>query len=292
MQGYTIRSLSPEIEQDGLDLVNTYTSGWPYTRPVDRELFSYWKTLGGAYQPENMLVLYDAHNRPVAFLHGQQNATNYTVHILAIADGAVDAGETLLREAESRACAAGVTTFTGPGPASRPFYGGFVLGSEPCHPHWATEGTQAYIQAGYRVWISSVLMSTDLARVREPGECPAGYRVRELESDQEYLAHKFGVGMFCNDKQIAYVFARQYPDVTGLRGESVGQIGGVGTDEEHRGRGIAKHLTAVALQRLRAMGCGEALIATSLDNCPALRAYENAGFRRRHFICIWSKDVG
>ena len=50
-------------------------------------------------------------------------------------------------------------------------------------------------------------------------------------------------------------------------------------------------MVKLCLRRLAEMGAEEVLISTGLNNPPALRAYENAGFRRRHSINEWSKDL-
>ena len=47
----------------------------------------------------------------------------------------------------------------------------------------------------------------------------------------------------------------------------------------------------LCLKRLQEWGAAEALIATGLDNYPALRSYERAGFVRRYNINEWSKDL-
>ena len=54
-------------------------------------------------------------------------------------------------------------------------------------------------------------------------------------------------------------------------GKPTGQIGNVTTESEHRNRGLARIMVAMSLRRLAEMGGGEALIATGLDNEPALR---------------------
>ena len=71
----------------------------------------------------------------------------------------------------------------------------------------------------------------------------------------------------------------------------MGQIGHVGTDAEHRGKGLSRVMVQMCLMRLREWGASEALIATGLDNFPALRSYENAGFERRYNTNEWSKTL-
>jgi ribosomal protein S18 acetylase RimI-like enzyme len=50
-------------------------------------------------------------------------------------------------------------------------------------------------------------------------------------------------------------------------------------------------MTTMCARDLRAMGASEALVTTSLENFPALRAYERAGFSRKHFLMEWSKTL-
>ena len=79
--------------------------------------------------------------------------------------------------------------------------------------------------------------------------------------------------------------------MTASGGGPVGQIGNVSTEADHRGRGLARIMVKKCLQDLREMGAAETLIATSLDNFPALKSYENAGFERRYNINHWVKNL-
>jgi len=45
------------------------------------------------------------------------------------------------------------------------------------------------------------------------------------------------------------------------------------------------------LQQFHEWGAAEALIATQFSNTLALRAYERAGFERRHNINEWTKKI-
>jgi ribosomal protein S18 acetylase RimI-like enzyme len=54
---------------------------------------------------------------------------------------------------------------------------------------------------------------------------------------------------------------------------------------------LARIMSQMCLRDLQAMGASEVLIATGLDNQPALRAYEKAGFKRRYNINEWSKSL-
>lgn len=92
-------------------------------------------------------------------------------------------------------------------------------------------------------------------------------------------------------RQVSKCGARQYPKLLVADGRPIGQIGYVGTEEAHRGRGLATLMTAMCLKRLFRTGAGEVLISTGLDNPAALRAYEKAGFRRRHYVTEWTKAL-
>ena len=65
----------------------------------------------------------------------------------------------------------------------------------------------------------------------------------------------------------------------------------MGTDEAHRGKGLARVMTQMCLRTMQEWGGAEVLLSTGLNNVPALRAYERAGFERRHHACEWTKTL-
>lgn len=81
-------------------------------------------------------------------------------------------------------------------------------------------------------------------------------------------------------REVATCTGRLFEELAAPGGGPVGQLGLVGTDEAHRGRRLARSLVELSLQRLREWGASECILATGLDNIPALRTYENAGFER------------
>jgi GNAT superfamily N-acetyltransferase len=185
----------------------------------------------------------------------------------------------------------GLMQLTGPSPASALFYGGYILGSEPYHPHWAVEGTEAYVRAGYHITAAEVLMVRDLTKPIAVDESLQGYEIVEAPDAREYGARAFGfLGMHSNH-EIAYCYARLYPALIGPSGGAVGQSGGVATGEAHRGHGLARVMTQMCLRQLAAWGGAEAILSTGLNNGPALRAYERAGFERRHHACEWTRTL-
>jgi ribosomal protein S18 acetylase RimI-like enzyme len=53
----------------------------------------------------------------------------------------------------------------------------------------------------------------------------------------------------------------------------------IAVDARGRGRGVGRALLAAGLEELRRRGVASARVVTALDNGPALRMYEGAGFR-------------
>ncbi|GCE78079.1 ribosomal protein S18-alanine N-acetyltransferase [Cellulomonas biazotea] len=58
------------------------------------------------------------------------------------------------------------------------------------------------------------------------------------------------------------------------------QVMTIGTDTAHQGRGIGRLLLSALLDRARTLGAGVVLLEVRVDNDPALRLYESAGFVR------------
>lgn len=286
----TIREFGPETESDAVALINAYIAGWPYCRPIDRPLLAYWRTLGEILQPQHMLLAY-VDGVPRAFLHGEVRPRYGFIHLLATAPGAVAEGRRLVDEFEARAAETGKRELTGPSWSSALFYAGYILGREPCQPHWATDTTQVFVHSGYRIGTPGVLMKADLTPEIALEPLPAGYLLDEVEFPPEFDAQPFCYIARHEGGQVALCGARLYPHLAAPGGGSIGQVGHVNTQEMHRGKGLARILTKYCLHRLRKMGAVESLLATSLDNFPALAAYERAGFVRWELMPVWSKAM-
>jgi ribosomal protein S18 acetylase RimI-like enzyme len=284
------RRFSPRTRLDAARVVNAYIAGWPYSRPIGEGLLRNWEKTG-RIQPDNMWICYRDGN-PAAFLHGEHRDMETAVaYMLAVVPGAEREAGWLLAEFEASARAAGMRRLIGPNHSGGAFYGGYVLGLEPFHPHWSTAVTDLFLRAGFRITNPAVMLSRRLdAAVRV--ECPpAGYEIARLAPGEEFEAVAFGYHAMFRGEEVARCCARLYPHLESPCGGIVGQIGPVRTDEEHRGRGLARIMTTMCARDLRAMGASEALVTTSLENFPALRAYERAGFSRKHFLMEWSKTL-
>ncbi len=271
-----------------MELVNRFTAGWPYSRPIDSGLIAHWQSIE-RFQPENMLTAWEA-GVPAAFLHGEVHGDNGHINILAVQPAHANAGAWLLNEWEHRLVGCGVRQVRGPSARAGAFYGGFVIGLEPYLPSWATGAIDAFIRAGYRMGPPDVLMTLDLTHRIDQDPISEGYEIIEVEPEPEYTAEVFGYHALSRRSKAAHCYARIYPQLPGASG-AIGQIGNVTTEPEHRNRGLARCMVQKSLRRLAAMGATEALIATGLENAPALRAYERVGFRRLHLITEWIRDL-
>lgn len=282
-----IKSFAPETHNDYLRAVNGYLKPWPYSRPLDRDLFDHWLELP-SFRPEFLLIAYRS-GTPVATLHGDQPEPNFAqVHLVTTREPPV--GAQLLQRFESL-LASPVTRIHGPNWRTVRYFGGYVLGSEPYHPHWATETTEAFVRSGYRVASSGVILIRDCAIPVDLEACPTGYEIVEVDPEPEYSANAFGFHALHHGEKAAHCYARWYPALRAPDGGTIGQIGNVTTNEGHRRRGLARTMVKMCLERIRSLGASQVLISTGLDNAPALRSYERAGFARRHYIIEWSKDL-
>jgi len=284
------RAFGAETEPDAMRVINAYIAGWPYSRPVTRELIVHWKTLGSRYQPEEMALIY-RRGKPTAFVHGEKSKATYQIHLLAMIPAAVSDGMRLIEEAEARARAAGAERLRGPTASSAIFYGGYICGREPYHSDRGIDGTDLFVQAGFRISSPEVILVAAENPVTCMRDIPPEYQVVEAQAEAEFEARAFRYAALCDGKEVAGCAARLYPGLLGSSGRPVGQIGHVGTDELHRNKGLATALTQRSLERLREWGAGEILVTTNVDNLPALKAYERAGFRRRHLVMEWEKRL-
>lgn len=285
-----IRAFSLDAMCDLISVVNAYTSKWSYVRPIDTALVRYWLQRRSRFDPEHVLIAYTG-AQPRAFLHGELAGDQYCIHLLAFVPGAMAEALALLKRAEELAISSGAGLLRGPHHRAGFFYGGYMLGLEPYHPHWAADGTEAYVRAGFKVTHDAVVMTADLTRRLEAEQAPAGCELVRFSPDPEYDANVLGFRMLADGQPVASATARHYPHLKSPGGGSVGQIGRVGTTEQHRNRGLARSLCRHCMLSLREMGAAEVLVATGQDNLPALRAYEHAGFSRRFGITEWSKPL-
>ena len=289
MQSSLVKLYSPATKKDFLHVARDYLSGWVYSRPLDDSLLNYWTTLA-RFQPENIRIAYRG-NEPKAAIHGEINSTGGIVHLMATRpDGGEDAFA-LLDQFERQVRAHGGTRMSGPHWASTPFYGGYVLGNEPLIPSWDTNGTCVLVRAGYRMEIRGVLMVRSLVAEIPHEPTPAGYEIVPEARPPEFDARPFGYHALQNGQKVAHCFCRLYPHLSAPTGGTIGQIGNVSTEADHRGHGLARVMVTLCLRDLREMGAAEAIVATSLDNFSALKSYGNAGFARRYNANWWTKDL-
>lgn len=285
------KPFSADTESDAIQVINRYTAGWPYSRPVDSDLVEHWKTLGQIYQPENMLIVY-CKGKPRAFLHGGDSQDQFIIYVLAIVPGAVDEGVALLKEAEQRGCELGRPRVRATYYSAGGFYAGYICGQEPYHPHWAIEATEAYIRSGFRITHHAVILVRDMYKEITVDTIPQGYTIDEVDAKPEFGARTFRYAVIHKGDEVASCKARLYADLSSPAGGGlVGQIGHVSTRKEHRGKGLARIMTQYSLHKLKEWGASGVLVATGLENYPALRVYERVGFERRHYIVEWSKDL-
>lgn len=285
-----LRTFDADNPEPEIALVNAFTAGWPYSRPIDHALVRHWRTLE-SFQPEHMLTAW-RDGEPRAFLHGWlAGGDTGCVMIVAVRPEHAEDGAWLLAQWEGVLAEKGLKHSWGPDWRSGAFYGGFVIGQEPYLPFWATGAIESFVRAGHRMEPPGILLVRDLSEPVRQDPTPEGYEIVNVEPPLEYEASVFGYHAAREGAKAAYVYARLYPKLPSAAGKPVGQIGGVTTEPEHRNKGLARTMVQMALRRLAEMGAGEALIATGLENYPALRAYERAGFKRRHLITEWMKDI-
>ena len=168
--------LNSESIEQLLAVANAHFSGWPYTRRLDTDLVASWSNSQGYAGCRFLLA--QTRDKPAAFLHGELREDVAIVHLLAVADHERQAAVDLLAELESLAKERGIGRLIGPHGPTIEYYGGYVLGFNPYHPHWATDATDAYLLAGCDVTGAGYILSLPLDDAGPDLGLPKGYELR------------------------------------------------------------------------------------------------------------------
>ena len=70
-----------------------------------------------------------------------------------------------------------------------------------------------------------------------------------------------------------------------------GQFQPVGTEEEHRRKGLASAVMTRAMENLRRYGAERVFVWTDKNLDPAVRLYQSLGFCVTHEDCAWGREV-
>ncbi len=109
-----------------------------------------------------------------------------------------------------------------------------------------------------------------------PGTHTPGARLASSEHHDVVLVAHDGV------QTVGYIGAER-------QGDGSGYIDFVGVDEGSRGRGIGRLLVVSAVDRLRALGCGEISLTVLASNHTARRLYTMVGFEEERILRAWRK---
>ena len=228
-------------------VINDYISSWPYCRPVDSKLLERWMSFENL-QPENMLIAYND-GIPKAFLHGYQDSNQFNIFLLALTTNADIEADFLLAEIEEKAMLRNVNKIYGPTWGGSRFYGGYILGCEPYHPHWAVDATNAYVRAGFRISHPAVILVRYAQTPVFARSLSGEYQMKEVDAPAEFGASTCRYIAVFNNQEIATCTARIYHLLKDTNGMPVSQIGYVGTNAEHQGKGIAKTLVTLSISK-------------------------------------------
>lgn len=72
----------------------------------------------------------------------------------------------------------------------------------------------------------------------------------------------------------------------------VGLVEPMGTEEAHRGKGLACHVLATGILELIAAGSQRMKVSYEADNLPAVALYRGAGFEPSSTCSLWSSTTG
>jgi len=165
------------------------------------------------------------------------------------------------------------------------------------------DDADAWTDLGLDLELDDVLTTRTLPRQTPP---PTGYRVRRLSgsdwaqqvframadnertgeyeavSHERFVRAQTDARRALSDRDVAAYFGafagdRLVADLGIVRCGTTARYQNVGTDEEHRGRGLASHLLGVAARWAHDWGCDRWVIVTESTNS-AGRVYRRAGF--------------
>jgi ribosomal protein S18 acetylase RimI-like enzyme len=182
------------------------------------------------------------------------------------------------------------------------------------------ERLQFFAARGYKPESSLYQMIVELTGVWPSPQLPSGYLLRSLRSDEEeafirvvneaYEGERLRPGVLAQWEAEAPPFSAEWVQVAEYEGELVaavvarpdwefnryyhakrGYLGPAATLPSHKGKGLAKALTARALDFLQKQGMESVCLYTWSGNAPAQRVARSLGFRLRHEWKILTKLV-
>jgi GNAT superfamily N-acetyltransferase len=162
---------------------------------------------------------------------------------------------------------------------------GFVRGDETAVPCWLDASDRPQVSdlaPGYRL----------LSRADRPGTTHHmitrnGLQVADRLLECSLYDPSFDLFVEAPDGSVA-AYGLFWPDpVTG-----VGLVEPMRTEEEHQGRGLARHVLAAGVERLAAAGCSRMKITFMDDNAVSKHVYLSSGFRPTSYCHDYRRPAG
>ncbi len=108
---------------------------------------------------------------------------------------------------------------------------------------------------------------------------------RNIINSNEYI-DDLGIRVLFNDEQIVSGCVCWYDNV-----DKCGLFEPVGTQKEHRGKGLAFSVMAKTIVNLSKYGATKVYVRTGLDNVPAIKLYEKLGFKITNYDHGFELDI-
>jgi RimJ/RimL family protein N-acetyltransferase len=161
---------------------------------------------------------------------------------------------------------------------------GFTPDPERGAATWMTADDRpaiAPLADGYRL-----TARTDDGDVPHPGIDRSGPEIAERLAQTSLYRPDLDLCIRSDDGEVAAYGLFWYDPVT-----SVGMLEPLRTEDAHQGRGLARHLVTVGLDRLARLGATRLKVFHELDNAPAVRLYSSLGFIPTHITVNYSYEL-
>lgn len=302
-----ITSLGDGRLGDVIDLYNYAIAQNRYSGRLDEET---WQTVIATkpyFTPQAVLIAYER-DLPLGFVHlcnGPSDDRTAADPAVGSIEGLFfdpsrrDVGDALLREAVSHHRTAGATKVLGWSSFSGyPLYRGIFVGLEPMAMEDDHHVVRAFLEAGFDYCQHSVEMAIDFARpVEEPAPAvDVAFRTAPWQSDRSWEAATWqGLAPYrshasVDGEDIAFCLYAIMPVISATQGTTVGCIGGLGTHEPWRRKGIAAFLVAKALNHLFDLGARRVTLGTQHDNWAAHATYRRLGMEIENRACAFVRE--
>jgi GNAT superfamily N-acetyltransferase len=290
-----ITTLSDSNLDDMISLYNGLVVNNPYAGILDSEKWTTVMESKSYYNPQDVLIAYDSKS-PRGFVHLCQGPNEKrtapdpnlgSIEAIFFDFNEPDVGAQLVTEAIRHHRSQGAKTILSWSSFSGyPLYRGIFVGLEPMAWKEDQHVLKVFRESGFKQCQHSVLMATSVdGKMGEfTPEAEVMFNKEPWRSEKTWEASTWvGLQPYQNsatvDGQIvATCLYSLMPAISEKYGAPVGCIGGLGTQERWRRKGIASYLVGKAIDHMIELGAQRITVGTQIDNFAAHATYRRFGF--------------